>query len=260
MATGYTNSTSSLCLRVRGGSTQPSGTEGLIWANTENEITAWTVSPTKPAAPSEGFLWIKNETENEINVLKKNCLFVYPSNCKLYTGGTWVAVDAYIFRNSQWVQFGFNRYYLYSEGDEYTAVTGGWVLATDGWPSHGDTLEKNSDSMTFSTSAEQGAHYSLGFLHPKKRISLKNYNSLKVEFASAENDADGCVIVTTTNKYNVLSSFDPDPAMAASSDIIRDGKGVVSVDISSLTGSYYFGPAFGNSDSATLVIKHIWLE
>lgn len=121
-----------LNLKVVGGNTQPANPrENTIWVNTTTAITGYILSPTQPETGTEGLVWLKiADTGVEINVGKKNAVLLQLASGMLYTGGKWASVDAWAYINSVWKQFSIafdGR--LYDNGDQCTAITGGWGIA-----------------------------------------------------------------------------------------------------------------------------------
>lgn len=117
-----------LNFQVIGGTTAPSNPkENMIWVNTSTKITSYIFSATQPTAAS-GMVWISTGTSSpiEFNALKKNGIQVYPTVAKQYVNSVWVDVSAYIYRNAEWVQFSYENYYLFKNGELYESRTGGW--------------------------------------------------------------------------------------------------------------------------------------
>ena len=106
-----------LNLKVVGGTTQPTNPrENTIWINTATAITGYALSPTQPETGTEGLVWLKTaDTGVEINVGRKNAvLLLHLAMSHVYSGGSWKAVEGYVYKSSAWVQFGFLA--LYKEG------------------------------------------------------------------------------------------------------------------------------------------------
>ena len=81
--------------------------ENAIGAITETKITSWLFSPSEPAAPAEGMLWIAVGTAGtvELNALKKNGVILYPKYARQYISGQWVRVNAWIYQGGAWNSF-----------------------------------------------------------------------------------------------------------------------------------------------------------
>lgn len=99
---------SALNFKIVGGAIQPGNPkENTIWVNTQTEISGWAFSATEPGSPVEGMVWILTGTSSkvEFNVLKKNCVQVYPISAKQYVSGAWVDVTAKSYQGSEWVDW-----------------------------------------------------------------------------------------------------------------------------------------------------------
>lgn len=101
---------SSLNFKVLSGVAQPTNpTENTIWINTSVTITSWQFTYAQPSIGMNGMMWVQVTDSSTLgfNALDDdtNSLYTYPSNAKLYTGGAWMAVEAYIYQNSTWTQF-----------------------------------------------------------------------------------------------------------------------------------------------------------
>ena len=60
-----------LAIKVVGGMQRPeTGKQGTIWINTDQKITGWTIQVQEPTDPTEGVVWIYNQTSAKLNVLK----------------------------------------------------------------------------------------------------------------------------------------------------------------------------------------------
>lgn len=93
-----------LNFKVVGGTSVPAGHENLVWVNTETAISSWVVSPNEPQAPAEGMVWILDGDSNGINIIKKNAVEVFPSQCHQFISGGWADVEAFLFHAAAWVK------------------------------------------------------------------------------------------------------------------------------------------------------------
>lgn len=149
MAAGNTNSTGSVSLRVRGSSTQPAGTEGLIWVKTENPIAAWIVAVSPPDSPESGTVWIYDGAYHPMNILKRNTVEIRPSACQQYVSGVWENVDAYVYTGGTFTQFSSTQLILFDRGDPCTDLTGGWTgtLMTDSMKVSGQHMNSRMQNV-----------------------------------------------------------------------------------------------------------------
>lgn len=92
--------------RIVRGTTQPANpTENLIWVNTTVAGTAYAIQPMEPAG-ADGLVWLREDlASNAFNALKSNALYAGISGAKVYTGGAWTVVEAYVYQSGAWTQF-----------------------------------------------------------------------------------------------------------------------------------------------------------
>ena len=83
-----------LNLKVVGGTTRPTNPrENTIWANTTTAITGYVLSPTQPETGTEGLVWLKN------------AVLLHLASGRLYSGGKWLNINAFVYANNVWTQF-----------------------------------------------------------------------------------------------------------------------------------------------------------
>lgn len=89
------------------------------WKNSAAAITFAEVEPV------EGMVWIAPGTsyDAQFNALKKNELDVYLGTVKQYISGKWVALDAYIYKDGEWVQFSSVQYLIFADGEFHNGIT-----------------------------------------------------------------------------------------------------------------------------------------
>lgn len=118
------------------------------------------------------------------NALKKNALFVYPNSVKQYIYGEWESMNAYIFRNGEWVQFSSEippwDGTIYRNGTEETVTTGGLtqksnVVMKNGY-SNDSKIEKKSDRIVLGPAGYGGA-----LLTTVNKVDLTKYNTLTIK-------------------------------------------------------------------------------
>ena len=141
--------------------------------------------------------------------------------------------------------------YYYNKGDKCTDVTGGWSKTGTG-----GSLTFNSASMTLVADSYQN----LTDASTTNKVSLANIKTLYFSVKSATTygtQGSPRIGVATTNnpKSNVASEWAASETLSASSTFTT-----VSIDVSSLTGSYYIvaGGYCGDAGSATIEIQSIW--
>ena len=140
--------------------------------------------------------------------------------------------------------------YYYNKGDKCTSVTGGWSKTGTG-----GSLTFNSASMTLVADSYQNATDA----STTNKVSHANIKTLYFSVKSATTygtQGSPRIGVATTNnpKSNVASEWATSKTLSASSTFTT-----VSIDVSSLTGSYYIvvGGYQGDAGPATIEIQSI---
>lgn len=240
MAIGRTNSGGSgggLAVYIVGGTTQPTNPkENTVWVNTDTAITEWVFSATQPStrldgsALSGGEVWFQVSTAATapINVLKKNGAYEYPQACYQYISGAWVAKTARTYQKGAWVDW---ITYLYNEGNEFTARTGGWDLLRIIMPLV--TKTTFSDHINITT-AQSGANAPWFVFGCNNDIDVTDFNTLTVTASGTMSDLNIGLI------NNARSGANPSfLAFTALGDAISPTD--FTVDISSITGTHSVG-------------------
>ena len=238
------------------GNPQPTNPkENTIWVNTDTKITSYHFSATQPSSPTAGMVWIPTAATSPVafSAVKKNSLMVYPMSAKQYVSGKWVEKEVKIYQGSKWSSFWNGE--LYKSGNEYAAVTGGWVgKALRGNESGSDlmpTITRAAGSITASIDSSSSG----GVIHTAKKVDLTPYK--KIRFKGTLNTH-----TYYSNSYLcVWSHFGTHwKNNVASVGISGEGGNKVNaeLDISSLSGEYYVG--FGLYVEASVVFTEVVLE
>ncbi len=158
-------------------------------------------------------------------------------------------VDITTDGQSKSVTLSYETYY-YNKGDLCTVVTGGWAKTGTG-----GSLTFNTASMTLKANSFQNATDA----STKNKVSLDNIKTLYFSVKSATSYPTGYprVGIATTNNpdSSEASKWTASKTLSSSSSFKT-----VSIDVSSLTGSYYIavGGYNGDSGSATIEVEAIW--
>ena len=190
---------------VIGGLTQPtSPRENTIWVKTETKIPSWVFSPTEPTKPEVGMVFFKTALTSSVgfNALRKNEIAVLPTYAKQYIGGQWKNMEAYAYIGGTLVQFSRETLYLYSNGDECVAVTGGWEAVKG-------TLTKGENAMTLAVS-----NNTTGYVRTVKAIDLTGIATMELLFdysftntsSSKPNLASKAVVRMVSNTGEVIAA------------------------------------------------------
>lgn len=186
----------------------------------------------------EGTVWITTGTSSPVamNALKKNSITVYPISAKQYISGAWVDKTAKSYQNGAWVDWWNGT--LYSPGDEYTAITGGWIPTTDNFGVSGTavapTVTKNDANLYMVPYGEEGKGF-VGSLRTAKSVDISSYSRLvfdvsansgsytELYFAVAK-DTSGFAASVKKGSMNTNVGFD---------------RQTLTLDISGLSGLFY---------------------
>ena len=211
-----------LNFQVIGGTTAPSNPkENMIWVNTSTKITSYIFSATQPTG-SAGMVWISTGTSSHVafNALKKNGIQVYPLAAKQYISGAWVSVTAQTYQDGEWSGW-LTTEYLVQDGNAKYAFS-----KNDA----GVSIKTSSGYYVFTASG--GGYWGMW-----ATADLTGYNTVKTDgvfYPSSEgtnNYTNLCVWPTGTSNP-IWSNAVAKTALTTSG---------ATLDVSSLSGSYYVG-------------------
>ena len=244
----------SLNFKVVGRTSAPaSPKENTIWVNTSTTITSWVFSATQPTG-STGRVWISVGASSPVafNALKKNNITVYPLSAKQYVSGAWVDKEAKSYQNGAWVDWWSGV--LYENGDEYENITGGWIGTPKKYDSGCNAVEANITRGTTTITMKPNGDGSC-IVHTANKIDLTNYS--KLVFDGKVSGASSYASLANMRVWSDFGTYQTSKA-AATASLQYHSDGVVTLDISKLTGSYYVG--FGLHASGTVVMRSMHLE
>lgn len=239
---------------VVGGIAPPSAPkENTIWVETSVGFPGWTFSSCEPELPQDGMLWFKTYESSHapFNALKKNALWIRPTNCVQYTGGSWVNRTAKIWQNGAWKEF---RRYLFQSGKGEIVpwkTLGGTIAITDTSISHTGYSLCTVSPVDFSGYSKicfdilpQMDRNSAGH---KFGVTIAPKNTARTCFY-----ASGAGTVPDNAIQNEQYTVDADP-------ITKGFRNIVSLPIASAAKAqpYYLG--FGVY-SGTFILYNVWLE
>lgn len=134
---------------------------------------------------------------------------------------------------------------LFDNGTDNATVTGGWGFSG----SSGGGSIKNNNLYVY---GQSGNDYTdgIGYMYTKSKVDLTNYRTMNFTVSSCSDTAGG-------RAFGVSTSQSSDKNLTASSNISVATK---SVDISSLTGSYYIkGYQVGWTSLGYFNVSKVWL-
>ena len=243
-----------LNFKVVGGTAKPgSPMENTIWVDTDTKITDWEFSATEPAGV-EGLVWFPTGSSSltPFNALKKNSVTVYPMRCAQFISGAWINKDAAIYQAEAWSNFWNGK--LYDVGDEYEGITGGFVEAYKN--SIGTrTFTKNEDSLYFRSvgTSAGGAHI---YASTEKKIDLSSFSTLYARIKHSPSSSTSFYLAAHTRNDEPVYDV---PCVHKQSS---SKEGIVSLDISELSGEHYILFGLGgnsHSNSGSCYVYEVYL-
>lgn len=201
-----------------------------------------------------GHVWISTGPSSiaPFNALKKNGIMVYPLSAKQYVNGAWVRKTAKTYQNGALVDWWNGE--LYDSGNEYTAVTGGWVAEGKRWDSSTGAgtpnLVKNPTSITLGRTGSP----SPCIFYVKNKINLTDYETLNYNGTLSSEGIDNWYKVAVWSEFGTYINDN----VVASTSLKGSGTATRSVDVSHLEGEYYIGAfVYAKPD---LTMYKMWLE
>lgn len=199
-------------LRVAVGLTEPGAPrENTVWVKSDKAGKKYVFSKTEPESPAEGLIWFHVTSVGVI------------TQADVYVGGVWVAADTFMYLSGAWVQIATSwDGTLFDAGNQYEAVTGGYTLTvftlTDGDLYTGFMSNKVAEARTVN------------------KINLTKYNTLNIKCFSNISNSGG----RASSKFGFHSGSTDNFAAYKSIDTNANTLKEYTLDISSLTGEYYF--------------------
>ena len=163
------------------------------------------------------------------NATKKYRLWLAPTGCYQRISGAWKSMTAYIYKGGSWLQFSYNRLYLFNNGDQCTAVTGGWNGSTT--TTDGNTYlycQVNSDKDMTRPST-------------KSTVPTSSYSKLCVECIPVSQEGSGGSNFTCCVSNKASGDYITDYAKYAASlkDLTIGAEYTFEIDISGVTVDAY---------------------
>ena len=210
--------------------------ENTIAVITTTPITSYVFSSTAPTSPTEGMVWFATGTASGVgfNAIKRNGLWVYPTDCQQYVSGAWVSKTAKTYTGGAWVDWWHGD--LYDSGNEYDFVTGGWGSS--------GSVTKNATSITVTGASTFPTAYT------NEKIDLSPYSALAINITAVQKVQYGITLAVGTKK---IYATDASRIAYLDSDMVV---GINMLDVSAINGAYYIQVS-GYDGSATF--DRIWL-
>lgn len=220
----------SLNFKVVGGTSQPaSPKENDIWVNTDTAISEWVFSAEQPTEPVEGMVWFQTAMKSNapFNALKKNSLVIYPVKCHQYVSGAWVNETAKTYQDGAWANW---ELIVFKDGvwnGSYRFKN----LTSGGYPP--TYLYNDTNPVKFgrdSVGGGSGAYI--------EGIDVTNYSTLHLTFEVGDDPHYMYYGMSSDTKWYDRSATN----MVAYKNTLpaNDTKTTVTIDISAVSGSFYF--------------------
>lgn len=186
----------------------------------------------------EGTVWIQTGTTSPVamNVLKKNSIQVCPLNAKQYVGGAWVAKEAKTYQGGAWVDW------IHTDIAKIYNLT---EVRENG--TGGATVVVGKEIVLTSTSGDSSSQGYVAF-YSEEKIDVTNCKTLTFKgFRSSFGQGFLVGFRTGNTRYWHWGEHGNDIIASAKVDTTEK---TYNVDISSLSGSYYFFINFAGEASA----------
>lgn len=240
-----------LNFKVVGGTTKPgSPAANTIWVNTETAVTSWCISPAAPSSPTAGMVWLMNDTRSAIslNALKKNSIMIWPLSAKQYTGSAWVDKSSMIYQGSAWKDFIDWSKFIVKDGISNLDVH-----------AIGKKWDSSFSETTFTVT--QGDGY-IQFSHTSSSTGMVYWGPFDLtdaETLTIEGSFSGTCLSKYPTYYNLsvwssIGTYVPTNRVKYK-QLTATG---ASVDVTSLTGTYYVG--YSVRDSGTEKVTNFFIE
>lgn len=254
-----------LNFKIVGETSKPSNPkENTIWVNTDTKITGWYFSATQPENMAEGECWfgMNLSVGMEFNVLKKNSIQVCIFSAVQCVDGVCVRKNAKIYQDGIWAELWDGT--LYSAGDEYEGITGGWVAKDADFASHGQdvivpTSTRTEEYMTIHVPTSPNGRGSNGALATSNAIDLTNYKTLHFELYGTGKWT--AVYIGVAKSFS--GKFVASKRVAAALESSNIKRGMYTLDVSDLEGEYIVAIQLYNAadpTSMTVYIYNVYLE
>lgn len=238
-----------LNFKIVGGTSEPSNPkENTIWVNTDQNITSYILSATKPETPEDGMVMITIGKDSTVafSVTKKNPVMVYPISAEQYVSGAWVSKGAKTYQNGMWLPW---MLFLYDAGT-FSAVSG--TMVQRGITKYGTagscSISQGETSVTIRSDSGTCA-----LAYFSNKIDLTHYKTLFF-YGYAK-------ILRTGGTPNCgIGVWDASFDAVALLEGMRS-EGLHALDISKLIGEYYIGIAVsGFSNYMEAAMKQFYLQ
>ena len=256
----------SLNFSVVGGSTAPaSPKENTIWVKTSTSISSYIFCYSAPTGGA-GIVWIKTGTSSSasFNALKKNQLYVYPAAVQQYVSGAWKNREASIYKNGAWVKFSTEAVYIYngSTSTSYSFKCDTSMKQLDtGYAGDASCVVKNASNIKVTNGTKNYAFTNMFATNTSgafTKVSLANYSKIRIKGTLSNASTDRAAVFKILSAMGDLATDNNTKSVKLTGSTVD-----MTVDVSSLTSSYYLGFTFYNETpgtATTFTLTQMWLE
>lgn len=181
---------------------------------TSTAINGWCMRPEAPMNPVSGMLWIKTGASDQtISVVRNADILVAPLAAYQYLNRKWEAKPAKTYSNG-WIDWAGDIVYLFKDGDQNVALTGGWK-----------DIPTTSEKLGMYGTQSGVTEYMLT-TQTIKLVDLKNYSKL---------------IVTVEQYTPAFAVVLLDASQQQTAVVEATATGQVTMNLTNLNSSYYIG-------------------
>lgn len=249
---------SDLDFDVVSSTTQPAGTDKLIWVNSTTQVASWYITSAVPAsAGAAGDVAIVATLQPigavapVFNVLDDNGIYLRPVSAYQYIGSAWVKKEAKVYLNGAWQQLSL----MIINGAD-TSVSGGWTAYGGSGTTTGYSAVLSTDGLTINGAG--GGARGTCYMNAFEPESLANFNTMVIEYtlanlySGADVNALHVSSIASPTKDNILTYSLASVIVPASAT-----KNTLTLDISSISAGY---PCFCLGQLSGFVISSLRLE
>lgn len=144
-------------------------TVGVI---SNHEITSFVAKNSAPSDPDDGMFWllVSGTSVTEVNLQKKNAIYIYPVNGFQYISGQWENVPTMIYQN-EWIGLWDGK--IYWDGKDYKEFTGG-IIADNG-------LQYTENEKSFTVRTVGHSNYLKAHVD---NVDLTTYDTMKINITN----------------------------------------------------------------------------
>ena len=222
-----------IAFEIAGGKARPENPkEKTIWVDTENGISEIRFDASRPSNPVEGIVWFKTAANSPLvlDVLNDHTIMLYPVAAEQYASGAWIKTDAFVFQNGEWSSMQYISHVLQN----------GTILLGGSYTNASSTKFEDGKIKSPSMDINNGNH---GYL--SSRINVDQFNTLRIHADITAIYSDFYAFsVGMSSEVMTKGGYEQNKnKMAALTTARATGKQWIDVDISDLTGSWYFAIA-----------------